>query len=267
MASVLKPLLCLLLSTLLVNPNAASEPESDVQTYIIHMDHAKKPESFPTHELWHRATLESLPAYGGSDNLLYSYNHVMHGFSAQLTKSQLSHIETSSAHVATYKESFGKLYTTHSTKFLGLKRNSGIWPKSSFGKDVIIGVIDTGVWPESASFNDKGMPPVPLRWKGECEAGDAFNAGLCNRKLIGARSFKKGLIAAGRKVLDGEYDSARDSYGHGTHTSSTAAGAAVLGASHFGYASGLARGIAPAAHVAMYKVYIYIYMLDNKIRI
>ncbi|KAJ0085207.1 hypothetical protein Patl1_08922 [Pistacia atlantica] len=173
--------------------------------------------------------------------LLYSYNHAIHGFSARLTPSQLSEVEKSPAHLKTYPESFGKLFTTHSPKFLGLNGNSGLWPAASYGAGVIIGIIDTGIWPESESFNEKGMPPVPQQWKGQCENGTAFNPSICNRKLIGARSFSKGLQAA-------------DSDGHGTHTSSTAAGNHVHGASHFGYAKGTARGVAPRAHVAMYKV-------------
>ncbi|KAL4559554.1 hypothetical protein LXL04_031696 [Taraxacum kok-saghyz] len=227
------------------------------ETYIIHMDHASKPDHFPDHDSWHQHTVTSVSTACHEDKepFLYSYTHVMHGFSAKLTSCQLTELEKSPAHVATYKESFGKLFTTHTPEFLKLKRNSGIWRTASYGKDVIIGVIDTGVWPESESFSDKGMSEVPSRWKGKCENGTAFSPSLCNKKLIGARSFSKGLQAAGINISTVyDFDSARDFMGHGTHTSSTAAGNYVFGASHFGYAKGVARGIAPSAHVAMYKV-------------
>ncbi|XP_050206677.1 subtilisin-like protease SBT3 [Mercurialis annua] len=247
-------LYCLLL--LLLGCDFAVSENEELQTYIIHVDHSQKPDSFSFHESWHRSMLRSL-SYPADDKemLLYSYNHVMHGFSARLTQTQLSEIEKSPAHVATFQESFGKPFTTYSPKFLGLRQNLGLWPAASYGEGVIIGIIDTGIWPESESFNDKRMPPVPQRWKGQCENGTAFGPSNCNRKLIGARSFSKGLKAAGRKINpEYDYDSPRDFYGHGTHTSSTAAGNHVLGVSHFGYAKGTARGIAPQAHVAMYKV-------------
>nr|POE92742.1 subtilisin-like protease sbt1.9 [Quercus suber] len=76
------------------------------------------------------------------------------------------------------------------------------------------GVIDTGILPESKSFNDDGMTKNPKRWKGKCEEAQEFNAS-CNKKLIG-------------------------NY--------------VKGAFFFGYTSGTASGVAPRAKLAMYKV-------------
>ena len=77
------------------------------------------------------------------------------------------------------------------------------------------------------------------------------------RKIIGARWYVKGYEAEFGKLntSDGvEYLSPRDAAGHGTHTASTAAGLPVENASFMGLAQGLARGGAPSAWLAVYKV-------------
>ncbi|KAM2273542.1 hypothetical protein ACFX1S_043466 [Malus domestica] len=191
-------------------------------------------ESFSTHEAWQKSTLKSVSSSSPAENddsemLLYSYSHVVHGFSARLTP-QLSRLEISPAHVAMYPKSFGKMFTIHSPKFLGLRQNLGSRPNASFGQDVILGIIDTGIWPGSESFGDKGMSEepigdkgmseVPIGWKGECENGTAFAPSLCNKKLIRALSFSKGQL----QTKDHDYDLPRDFFGHRTHTPSTAAG-------------------------------------------
>lgn len=43
------------------------------------------------------------------------------------------------------------------------------------------GHVTTGIWPESPSFSDTDMPPVPAGWKGTCQSGEAFNTTNCNR--------------------------------------------------------------------------------------
>ena len=229
----------------------------DVGSYIIHMDKSAMPMTFSSHHDWYMSTLSSISSPDGSlPTHLYTYNHVLDGFSAVMSKAHLDQLEKMPGHLATYPDSFGKLHTTHSPKFLGLEKNSGAWPEGKFGEDMIIAILDTGVWPESESFRDKGMGPVPKRWRGACESGVEFKSSYCNRKLIGARSFSEGLKRRGLNVSapPDDYDSPRDFHGHGTHTSSTAAGSPVRGANYFGYAEGTAIGISPKARLAMYKV-------------
>ncbi|OWM83716.1 subtilisin-like protease SBT3 [Punica granatum] len=230
--------------------------EDDRRTYIVHMDKSARPGHFSSHHDWYMSTLSTLSSPEETEPThLYTYNHVLSGFSAVLSESQLAKLAELPGHLATYPETFGEGHTTHTPKFLGLKKKSGLWPRANFGEGMIVGVVDSGIWPESDSFRDRGMPPVPDRWKGTCESGVEFNSSLCNLKLIGARSFSQGMKRRGLNIsTTDDYDSPRDYWGHGSHTSSTAAGSPVKDTNYFGYAEGTASGIAPLAHLAMYKV-------------
>ncbi|KAK7275436.1 hypothetical protein RIF29_16553 [Crotalaria pallida] len=172
---------------------------------------------------------------------------------ASLTPSELEALKTSPGFISFIRDLPVKPDTTHSPQFLGLNPFAGAWPASDYGKDAIVGVVDTGVWPESKSFEDHGFTNIPSRWKGQCENSIQFNSSLCNKKLIGARFFNKGLLAKNPKINLKKNNSTRDTDGHGTHTSSTAAGSQVEDVSYFGYATGTTKGIAPRARVAIYK--------------
>jgi subtilisin family serine protease len=91
--------------------------------------------------------------------------------------------------------------------------------------------------------------------------GEEFDpATACNRKLIGARYYLKGFESelGPLNTSDGsEYRSPRDRVGHGTHTASTAVGSVAPNASYFGLGRGTARGGAPRARLAVYKVCWY----------
>ncbi|KAL5706893.1 hypothetical protein ACHQM5_025001 [Ranunculus cassubicifolius] len=225
----------------------------DKKTYIVHMEKSEMPASFEEHAHWYDSSLKSVSQ---SAEILYTYSNVVHGFSTRLTEKQAEALESLPGILSVLPEVRYELHTTRTPEFLGLdSATSGYFPESNSVSDVIVGVLDTGVWPESKSYDDKGLGPVPSGWKGECQVSKTFAASNCNNKLIGARFFAKGYEATLGPIDETkESKSPRDDDGHGTHTSSTAAGSVVPDASLFGYAAGSARGMATHARVAVYKV-------------
>ncbi|CAA2965241.1 subtilisin-like protease [Olea europaea subsp. europaea] len=229
--------------------------DQTAKTYIIRVDSESKPSIFPTHYHWYTSE------FSEPTSILHVYDTVFHGFSASLTPSQAASVLKHPSILAVFEDRRRHLHTTRSPQFLGLRNQRGLWSESDYGSDVIIGIFDTGIWPEHRSFSDLNLGPVPKRWKGVCNTGVKFTAKNCNRKIVGARFFSKGHEASsGLGGIAGginqtiEFKSPRDADGHGTHTASTAAGRYAFKASMEGYASGIAKGVAPKARLAVYKV-------------
>ncbi|CAL1401228.1 unnamed protein product [Linum trigynum] len=211
--------------------------EADLDTYIVFLQKPEGLSLLADGELdsWYSTFLpDTLLASSSKTRLVHSYRNVATGFAAKLTKEEVKAMEKKDGFISAQRERMYSLHTTRTPGFLGLQLNTGLWNGSNNGKGVIIGVLDTGVTPNHPSFNDLHMPSPPAKWKGKCQLPK------CNNKLIGARN-----LVSDSYAIDDE--------GHGTHTSSTAAGSPVR-ASAFGQASGVAFGMAPLAHIAIYKV-------------
>ncbi|XXG58282.1 hypothetical protein AAC387_Pa04g0633 [Persea americana] len=223
------------------------------QTFIILVDSHSKPSPFQSHKHWYSSFISP----SSPSPFIHIYNTLFHGFSASLTPHQSKHLKKSHGILAVYPDSTLHIHTTRSPSFLGLDRpTSPLTNLSDDGSDTIIGFLDTGVWPERRSFEDRNIGPIPTRWRGQCEEGQGFIGSSCNRKLIGARFFSGGYDASPVGPINDtvEFRSPRDSNGHGTHVASVAAGSRVGGAGFRGFAKGVARGMAPKARIAIYKV-------------
>ncbi|GLT43914.1 hypothetical protein SLA2020_178390 [Shorea laevis] len=236
----------------------------DSRTYIVHMDESKMKTSNPSGANSKEMFEEMLGSISqlSTDSeatppprLLYAYDTAIFGFAAKLSPMHLESIRNMDAFVAAIPDRAMRLHTTHSYQFLGLEQGRGLWQASNLESDVIIGVIDSGIWPEHPSFHDYGFGPVPTKWKGACESGANFSSLNCNRKLIGARYFFKGYEAEHGRVNETEnFLSPRATNGHGTHCASTAGGNLVQNASFYGLARGVAAGMRYTSRIAVYKV-------------
>nr|XP_016497907.1 PREDICTED: CO(2)-response secreted protease-like [Nicotiana tabacum] len=188
--------------------------------------------------------------------VVLSYRNSFSGFAARLSDAEAQSIAQQPGVISVFPDPVFQLHTTRSWDFLTDQYNlvhsfpNSSGPNStSNGVDTIIGIFDTGIWPESESFNDKGMGPVPSRWKGTCTKGYDFNSSSCNRKLIGARFYDD--PGNSPTPVTG---TPRDHDGHGTHVAATAAGSPVAGASYYGLATGTAKGGSPGSRIAVYRI-------------
>jgi subtilisin family serine protease len=187
---------------------------------------------------------------------LYDYTIANNGVAADLTAAQAAALAKQAGVLALAKDRVEHPETTDSPHFLGLDAPGGAWAQlggaRNAGAGIVVGVIDTGIWPESTAFAGNTGIPVPADWHGTCQAGELWSKNTCNDKLIGARYYYAGFGI--KNVATDDYVSARDGAGHGSHTSSTAAGNNGTRVTIDGKLIGTGSGMAPGAKVAMYKV-------------
>ncbi|XP_065879695.1 subtilisin-like protease SBT5.6 [Euphorbia lathyris] len=259
---------------ILIPQLASSALHQNKKVYIVYFGEHKGDKQWSEIEENHVSYLSSVKETHeeAKTSLIYSYKHSINGFAASLTKEEASKL-SESEEVVSVIETHPRKYsvqTTRSWEFVGLEgrvKNNfknhnhhleeeiGLAAKANYGKRVIVGLLDSGIWPESESFSDEGMGPIPKSWKGICQTGPSFNSSHCNKKIIGARYYIKGFENDNGPLNETEDSrSPRDMDGHGTHTASIAVGRQVPNAEAYGgFARGTASGGAPLAHLAIYK--------------
>ena len=197
-----------------------------------------------------------------------SFELIVGGVSALVPRDDLDAVQDIAGVRAVYLDELHQLDTEVSPDFIGATQ---LWEdlggSTEAGEGVIVGVVDSGIWPEHPSVADPDpsgtpYPEPPDHWQGSgtgegCDFGNtAHNADdapyECDNKLIGAYNFTDTYTAV-VGLLPTEFDSARDSNGHGTHTLTTSAGNAGVAAEIYDIPRGEVSGIAPRAHVVAYK--------------
>lgn len=143
------------------------------------MDSSHKPTTFSTHESWHWSTLTSLSSipwrliahFVGSRHswLQHQYDTISAIWTIWNRQAPNSPCNT-----------IGVLWQDH--QFLGLKPKSGIWPASSFGKDVIRGIIDEGIGQRAKVYRTKECHQCQREMEGKCENGTTFVSSSYSRK-------------------------------------------------------------------------------------
>src|SRR5688572_3975116 len=93
---------------------------------------------------------------------VYDYRYSFNGFAAELTEAQAQVLRSVAGVVAVTKDELRTVDTSSTPTFLGLTAPGGLWEVlggvKSAGENVIIGVVDSGIWPESLSFTDRTGP-------------------------------------------------------------------------------------------------------------
>ena len=201
--------------------------------------------------------------------LVASFSYAANGFSAALTPAEAESLAGQKGVLSVQRDELHQLHTSESPEFLGLDDRRGAWDSGFTGAGVVVGVIDTGIWPEHPSFAarpDLGAPPITIDdvdldpdpavelFSLGCDFGNTtYNPNdapfTCNNKLIGARDMR---FLYEEFIGSETYATARDYDGHGSHTASTAIGNPDVEASIFGRDFGEVSGIAPDAHVVAY---------------
>ncbi|KAJ6705646.1 PROPROTEIN CONVERTASE SUBTILISIN/KEXIN [Salix purpurea] len=126
-------------------------------------------------------------------SLVYSYGRSFNGFAARLSDEEAEKLSDVEGVVSVIPNRILKLHTTRSWDFVGFSKGKLGAPLEG---NVVIGLLDSGIWPESDSFNDEGMSAPPAKWKGKC-VGANFT---CNKKFVAQVVLGNGQVLSGLSI-------------------------------------------------------------------
>ncbi|MEP7089447.1 MAG: S8 family serine peptidase, partial [Nocardioidaceae bacterium] len=213
---------------------------------------------------WLEALQDRLLHRIGDPVLLYRYTTALDGFAVALSGEQVRDLRAQPEVLRVERSIRRHLDRTlsmpavgSSTRtLLGLSGRTGAWARhggpARAGHDVVVGVVDSGVWPENPGFARTAGASGPLPgFHGGCSTGERWTPADCTDKVVSARWFVRGFGEEG--VASADYLSPRDGTGHGSHVASVAVGDHGVRVEVDGQRFGTTSGMAPAARLAVYK--------------
>lgn len=181
---------------------------------------------------------------------VYRWTTALNGFAAELTSSQVAEL-SADPDVASVETNEVRPLAGRRPALRGIQ-DATRSPRLRGGSGVVVGVVDSGIGPESSAFAAvPGLGRDPESFAGSCEAGAGWSQDTCNRKLVGARWFVDGFGTT--RVRSSESLSPRDVLGHGSQVASLAAGNAGVTVRVDNRDAGQFGGVAPQARIASYK--------------
>ena len=160
-----------------VNPAPARVREegatktSAYQTYIVLVQPPPSNVDEDGYRRWYESFLPSSHAgESGEPRIIHSYTEVFSGFAAKLADGELDIVAKKPGFIRAFPDRRRQLMTTHTPEFLGLRNGTGFWSDAGYGKGVIVGLLDSGIYAPHPSFDDHGILPPPAKWKGSCKA-------------------------------------------------------------------------------------------------
>ena len=207
-----------------------------------------------------RAEQDRVLASVGNPEVLYRYTTAVNGFAAELVEAQVKRLRSTPG-VALVERSTTRP-TAGTGPVLGLRAaesplagRATLGPAGA-GRGVVVGVVDTGIWPENPSFaglpqQTPGTSSALPGFHGACASAEEWTERDCNDKVVSARYFVRGFGAG--DLASTEILSPRDATGHGSHAAATAAGEPMVAVEIDDQGFGRDSGMAPAARLAVYK--------------
>ena len=185
---------------------------------------------------------------------LYRWTTALNGYAVRLTSEQVASLRAAPSVVSVERNEVrplaGRAGDAADAALLAAEKLDRDRPPTG-GAGTVIGMIDTGIAPESPLFAQVRHQRGASDFAGSCPEGQAWASSECNGKLVGARWYVRGFGTDHLRATSSL--SPRDTDGHGTQMASIAAGNAEVPVQVGGERLGTLGGLAPEAQLAVYK--------------